>query len=172
MKTDLPPPPDPEKVLADLVGAVRRGIPDPAAWQLVAVANGGIALAARLRESLGASAPVGIVNALFHRDDISLQPILKDFQPTDLPFPVDDARILLIDDVFASGRTLRAALNELFDHGRPAEVRCAVLIDTGCRRLPLLPDFTGARYTPPPASRIQLAPRPGDGKLTLAIVPQ
>jgi pyrimidine operon attenuation protein / uracil phosphoribosyltransferase len=111
----------------------------------VAIANGGCALGTRLHAELAPAADCGLINAAFHRDDIGLKPIPGNFRPTDLPFDIDGRLILLVDDVFASGRTLRAALNELFDHGRPARVLLAVLADTAQRALPLIPDFCGAR---------------------------
>lgn len=123
---------------------------------LVGIANGGLGLTNLLAQELGLGGPTGLVNAVFHRDDIGLKPIPKNFQPTELNFDIDGARIVLVDDVFASGRTVRAALNELFDHGRPAEVRLAVLIDTRQPRLPLRPDFVGLDWQPPSRQKVQL----------------
>lgn len=110
---------------------------------LVGIANGGIDLAQIIAERLPDKPAWGILNALFHRDDVGLKPIPKNFRQSNIGFPIDDAIVVLIDDVFATGRTVRAALNELFDHGRPREVLLAVLVDTGLARLPIRPDCVG-----------------------------
>ncbi len=110
---------------------------------LVGIANGGIDLTAMLARILPERPAWGVINALFHRDDVGLKPIPKNFHQSNLDFPIDDATVILIDDVFATGRTVRAALNELFDHGRPRQVLLGVLVDTGMRRLPIHPDFVG-----------------------------
>lgn len=115
---------------------------------LVGIANGGIELTEILSARLPEKPASGVLNALFHRDDVGLKPIPKNFHQSNIGFPIDDATVVLVDDVFATGRTVRAALNELFDHGRPREVLLAVLVDTGLRRLPIRPDFVGMRLTP------------------------
>lgn len=108
---------------------------------LLGIANGGVELAHRLARSLRAR--VGTVDISFHRDDIGRHPIPKEFAPTQIPADVHGATIILVDDVLFSGRTVKAALDELFDHGRPTKVELAVLVDRGGRRLPLAADFTG-----------------------------
>lgn len=114
---------------------------------VAAIADGGILfgqrLAQALAERLNRPIPCGIVNAAFHRDDIGAKPIPKAFHNTDLPFAVDDAHVLLADDVLGSGRTARAALSELFDQGRPSQVELVVLCDRGNRVLPIQPDYCG-----------------------------
>lgn len=115
---------------------------------LVGIANGGIALAEIIADRLPDKPAWGILNALFHRDDVGLKPIPKNFHQSNIGFPIEDATVILIDDVFATGRTVRAALNELFDHGRPREVLLAVLVDTGQARLPIRPDCVGMRLSP------------------------
>jgi pyrimidine operon attenuation protein/uracil phosphoribosyltransferase len=87
---------------------------------------------------------VGDLDISFHRDDIGKHPIPKEFTPTLLPGDVNGATVLLVDDVLFSGRTVKAALDELFDHGRPAKVELAVLVDRGSRKLPIVADFAGA----------------------------
>jgi pyrimidine operon attenuation protein/uracil phosphoribosyltransferase len=109
---------------------------------LLGIANGGIPLAHRLGSRLGIKR-VGDLDISFHRDDIGRHPVPKEFTPTLLPGDVDGATVLLVDDVLFTGRTVKAALDELFDHGRPAKVELAVLVDRGCRRLPVVADFTG-----------------------------
>jgi len=115
---------------------------------LLGIANGGIVLARRLALRLASLAPglrisPGILDISFHRDDIGRNPIPKEFAPTLIPVDVTGADVVLVDDVLFSGRTIKAALNELFDHGRPAKVELAILIDRGLRRLPVAADYIG-----------------------------
>lgn len=112
---------------------------------LLGIANGGIELANRLAAKLVAKA--GILDISFHRDDIDRHPIPKEFVPTRIPVDVAGATVVLVDDVLFSGRTVKAALDELFDHGRPAKVELAVLIDRGGRKLPVYADYTGIELT-------------------------
>jgi pyrimidine operon attenuation protein/uracil phosphoribosyltransferase len=108
---------------------------------LLGIANGGIELSRRLATKLGAK--TGILDISFHRDDIERNPIPKEFVPTRIPVDVTGATVILIDDVLFSGRTVKAALDELFDHGRPAKVELAILIDRAGRKLPVAADYTG-----------------------------
>jgi len=108
---------------------------------LLGIANGGLELACRLARRLDAKA--GTVDISFHRDDIARHPIPKEFAPSHIPADVQGATIILVDDVLFSGRTVKAALDELFDHGRPAKVELAVLIDRGGRLLPVTADYVG-----------------------------
>lgn len=114
---------------------------------VVGITNGGVLLGQRLAgmigEHLGRTLPVGQVNITFHRDDIGTNPIPKEKEGTQIPGDVTGYVVLLADDVIASGRTIRAALNELFDSGRPAKVELAVLCDRGGRKLPVQPDYLG-----------------------------
>lgn len=109
---------------------------------VLGIANGGITLARRLSTRLGLTR-VGDLDISFHRDDIGHHPVPKEFTPTLLPGDVNGALVLLVDDVLFSGRTVKAALDELFDHGRPATVELAVLVDRGSRKLPITADFSG-----------------------------
>jgi len=109
---------------------------------LLGIANGGITLARRLGARLNLK-HVGTLDISFHRDDIGRNPIPKEFAPTVIPADVNGAVVILVDDVLFSGRTAKAALDELFDHGRPARVELAVLIDRGCHKLPITADFAG-----------------------------
>lgn len=124
-----------------LADAISSRHPDPTGLLLLGIANGGIELARRLAERLRCR--VGTVDISFHRDDIGRHPIPKEFAPTQIPADVQGATIILIDDVLFSGRTVKAALDELFDHGRPNKVELAVLVDRGGRRLPVAADYVG-----------------------------
>ena len=113
---------------------------------LLGIANGGIVLARRLAGLLraaGLQPGLGTIDISFHRDDIGRHPIPKEFVTTMIPHDVNGATVILVDDVLHSGRTVKAALDELFDHGRPEKVELAVLADRGGRRLPLSADFCG-----------------------------
>ncbi|WP_414659967.1 bifunctional pyr operon transcriptional regulator/uracil phosphoribosyltransferase PyrR [Horticoccus sp. 23ND18S-11] len=126
------------KRLADAISS-RHAAPEN--LLLLGIANGGIELARRLARLLKARA--GTLDISFHRDDIGRHPIPKEFAPTHIPADVQNATIILIDDVLFSGRTVKAALEELFDHGRPSKVELAVLVDRGGRRLPVAADYVG-----------------------------
>lgn len=111
---------------------------------LLGIANGGVELARRLASQLARS-QVGTLDISFHRDDIGRHPIPKEFEPTHIPVDVNGASVVLVDDVLFSGRTVKAALDELFDHGRPARVELAILVDRGGRKLPFAADYCGLK---------------------------
>ncbi len=125
---------------------------------IVGIANGGVLFGRRLAWEvsglLGREVPFGTLNAQFHRDDIAHKPIPKAFMRTDIRFDIDGATIILADDVLFSGRTLRAALNELFDHGRPQRVELAALVDRGGRSLPVTADYVGLRVAANAAQQV------------------
>lgn len=124
-----------------LARAIAERHPLTGSLLLLGIANGGIELARRLAARLGAK--TGILDISFHRDDIDRNPIPKEFVPTRIPVDVTGSTVILIDDVLFSGRTVKAALDELFDHGRPAKVELAILIDRTGRKLPVAADYTG-----------------------------
>jgi pyrimidine operon attenuation protein / uracil phosphoribosyltransferase len=131
--------------------------------RLLGIANGGIVLARRLAEKL-ANARVGTLDISFHRDDIDRHPIPKEFAPTHIPADVHGATVILVDDVLFSGRTVKAALDELFDHGRPTQVELAVLIDRGHRRMPLAADYIGLTLTTLATQKVVVTLDPADPK--------
>ena len=113
---------------------------------LLGIANGGIVFCTRLAEQLaksGLQPGTGTIDISFHRDDIGRHPIPKEFSPTIIPHDVNGAAVILVDDVLDSGRTVKAALAELFDHGRPAFVELAVLVDRGGHKLPIAANHCG-----------------------------
>ena len=135
-----------EKAVDGLVSALARRHAATPRLLLLGIANGGVALAARLAHRLrarGVRCGTGTIDISFHRDDISRHPIPKEFAPTLIPHDVNGATVVLVDDVIHSGRTVKAALDELFDHGRPDRVELAVLVDRGGRRLPMNADYRG-----------------------------
>ena len=126
---------------------------------LLGIANGGIVLAARLAARLkkaGLAPGLGTIDISFHRDDIGRHPIPKEFSPTIIPHDVNGAAVILVDDVLHSGRTVKAALDELFDHGRPASVELAVLIDRGGRLLPVAADYIGLTVAATDAEKVKV----------------
>ena len=131
----------------------RRGIANPA---LVGIHTGGVWVAKRLRQRLGIATPLGQLDISFYRDDFSRIGVNPQVRPSELPFDVDGRHLVLIDDVLYTGRTIRAALNELFDYGRPASVLLAVLVDRGGRELPIEANVAGSRLELPPDQHIQL----------------
>ena len=111
--------------------------------RLVGITSGGAWLAQRLQADMGLEGPAGVISSVMHRDDFAQRGLSGGGQ-TLLPFDVSGADIVLIDDVLFTGRTLRAVINELYDYGRPARVRLAVLVDRGGRELPMQADFVAA----------------------------
>nr|WP_230314412.1 bifunctional pyr operon transcriptional regulator/uracil phosphoribosyltransferase PyrR [Candidatus Contendobacter odensis] len=131
----------------------RRGIAEPA---LVGIHTGGVWIAERLRQQLGVTTPLGQLDIAFYRDDFSRIGINPRVRPSELPFDVDGRHLVLVDDVLHTGRTIRAALNELFDYGRPASILLAVLVDRGGRELPIEAHVAGSRLELPASQQIQL----------------
>ncbi len=113
---------------------------------LIGLQTGGVPLAEKLAEALrkieGTEVPVGSLDVAFYRDDIALRPVVPE-APSHVPWDLTDKTVVLVDDVLYTGRTVRAALNALADHGRARAVRLAVMIDRGHRELPIRPDVVG-----------------------------
>ena len=136
--------------------------------KLVGVHTGGVWLAERLRRDLGIAEPVGILDVSFYRDDFDQSGLKPDVRPSQIAFDVAGSHILLVDDVLNTGRTVRAAMNEIFDYGRPAKVDLAVLIDRGGRELPVAAGIVGATIELPPDVAVVLV-RDDDGRLHLTM---
>jgi pyrimidine operon attenuation protein/uracil phosphoribosyltransferase len=163
-------PPDAEALYAQLLTRVRAVLEAEPATRLVGIATGGAWIAERLHADLKQPGACGVVSSVMHRDDFARRGLASSVQ-TRLPFEVDGASLLLIDDVLYTGRTLRAVLNELFDHGRPASVRLAVLVDRGGRQLPIEAQLSMARVEVPAGQSLELA-RDGDGRLRFVLESQ
>jgi pyrimidine operon attenuation protein / uracil phosphoribosyltransferase len=110
---------------------------------MIGIHTGGVWIAERLHAQLGLSQPLGQLNISFYRDDFSRIGMHPQVRPSVLPFNVDNSDLILVDDVLHTGRTIRAALNEIFDYGRPASVTLAVLADRSGRELPIQADVVG-----------------------------
>ena len=139
--------------------------PEPA--YLAGITSGGAWLAERLQRDLGLDGDAGVISSSMHRDDFAQRGLSIGAQ-TVLPFEVDGAHVILIDDVLYTGRTLRAVINELFDYGRPASVQLAVLADRGGRELPIEPKVCAATVTVSADQRLELA-RDADGRLSFVL---
>ena len=124
--------------------------------RLVGITSGGAWLVERLQKDLGLDGAPGVISSAMHRDDFAQRGLSASAQ-TALPFDVNGADILLLDAVLYTGRTVRAVLNELYDYGRPARVRLAVLVDRGGRELPVQADFAAARIVLPASQSLALA---------------
>ena len=124
--------------------------------QLVGIASGGAWLAERLQFDLKLPGKTGTLSSSMHRDDFSRRGLASSSQ-TQLPFDVNGAHLIVVDDVLYTGRTLRAVINELFDYGRPASVKLVVLVDRGGRELPIQPDLAIARVALPASQSLELA---------------
>ena len=122
-------------VLAEKIGVL------PRETALIGIHTGGVWVARSLREKLGNAHEIGNIAVTLHRDDFGARGLHPLKKTSDIGFSVDGRNIVLIDDVISSGRTVRAALNELFDFGRPASVKLAVLVDRGGREMPFAPDY-------------------------------
>ncbi len=134
---------------------------------ILGIANGGIELARRLVAALkkaGLQPGTGTLDISFHRDDIGANPIPKEHAPTLIPHDVNGATVILADDVLHSGRTVKAALDELFDHGRPASVELAVLVDRGGRLLPVAATYTGIALVAYDDEKVRVRLDPADPK--------
>ena len=142
---------DLEAGLKDLLSA--RGIDNPV---MIGIRTGGVWLADNLSKRLGLQEPYGELDISFYRDDFSRIGLNPRVKPSHLPFETEDRDIILIDDVIMSGRTIRAAMNEIFDYGRPASVTLACLVDLGARELPIQPDVVGQRLELASHQRVKL----------------
>jgi pyrimidine operon attenuation protein/uracil phosphoribosyltransferase len=159
---------DAEALYQVLLGQVRSGlagVPDAA---IVGIHSGGAWLAERLAADLGLQQRLGFIDVSFYRDDYAKKGLHPDVKPTQIGFNVDRATIVLVDDVLYTGRTTRAAVNVLFDFGRPARIMLAALADRGGRELPVAADFVATTVTLEAQQSLALA-RAADGQFSLTI---
>ncbi len=160
---------DIDAVLAGMAEALRArlaegGVADPA---MIGIHTGGVWVAERLHRLLGISEPLGTLDISFYRDDFTRVGMNPQVRPSHIPFNVDDRHIVLVDDVLHTGRTIRAALNEIFDYGRPASVTLAVLIERPGRELPIEAQVVGRHLELAPNEYVELG---GPEPLELRVV--
>src|SRR3954464_879098 len=158
--------PDAEKLCESLAAELRPKLTSKTA--MIGLYTGGAWLAERLHGLLGVKEPLGLMDIAFYRDDYHAQGLHHDPKRTRIPFDVSGRNLLLVDDVLYTGRTVRAAMNELFDYGRPESIALVVLADRGGRQLPICAQHCGARIEVPAGLRLRLK-RGADGKLALVL---
>lgn len=155
--------PDAEEVFRNFAIKIRAD--QSKDYSLVGIRTGGVWLVERLHRELAIAKPFGILSASFYRDDFDKIGLHSQTKPSEIPFEVEGAHILLVDDVLNTGRTIRAAINELFDYGRPASVSLAALVDRGGRELPVAAQYVGVALALPADKMLELK-RDVNGKLS------
>tara|TARA_R110001599_G_scaffold64023_3_gene179108 strand:- start:742784 stop:743308 length:525 start_codon:yes stop_codon:yes gene_type:complete len=159
---------DAEALYLSLLSQVKAGLAQVENVAIVGIYSGGAWLAERLAADLQLTERLGFVDVSFYRDDFAEKGLRTDIKPTQIPFDVEGASLLLVDDVLYTGRTTRAAINELFDYGRPARIMLAALVDRGERELPIAADFVAQTITVPDKKLLTLQ-RAEDGRLSLTV---
>lgn len=158
--------PDAEQLLALLIKKIQPDVTNDTA--VVGIHTGGVWLAERIHRILKIKQPVGMLDISFYRDDYSKIGLHPRVKPSQLSFEVENSHIILVDDVLYTGRTIRAAINELFDYGRPTSIHLAVLVDRGERELPIAARYTGTELALPKNSMLELV-QMDDGRLQLEL---
>jgi pyrimidine operon attenuation protein/uracil phosphoribosyltransferase len=159
---------DAEALYAALAQSVKAGLANAKDVAIVGIYSGGAWLAERLAREFQLEDRLGFIDVSFYRDDYAEKGLHAEVKPTHIPFEVEGATIVLVDDVLYTGRTTRAAINELFDYGRPARIMLAALVDRGGRELPISADFVAETVTLADDQQLVLQ-RAGDGRLTLTV---
>lgn len=146
-------------LLQQMASELRTQLPDDVLKQacMVGIHSGGVWVATELHRLLALEAPLGTLDISFYRDDFSRIGMHPQVRPSELPFELEERTIILVDDVLHSGRTVRAAMNELFDYGRPARILLAVLVERGGRELPIQADVCGLSLQLTPAQQVKLS---------------
>ncbi|SBT05769.1 Bifunctional protein PyrR (Includes: Pyrimidine operon regulatory protein; Uracil phosphoribosyltransferase) [Candidatus Accumulibacter aalborgensis] len=158
--------PDAEEQCAALAALIRPCLrPDTV---LVGIHSGGVWVARRLRDLLDLANEIGLIDVSFYRDDYGERGLHARVKPSSIPFDVEGRPLILVDDVLYTGRTTRAAINELFDYGRPASIQLAVLADRGRRQLPICADFCPWRVELDPLHELILS-ADDDGRLQWSV---
>jgi len=158
--------PDAEALCTELVRALKSRVGPGTA--MIGIHTGGAWLAERLHSALGIAEPLGLLDIAFYRDDYDRKGLARDPKRSKIPFDVAGKDLLLVDDVLFTGRTVRAAMNELFDYGRPASISLVVLAERDGRQLPICAQHAGARVEVPEGMRLRLKRR-DDGRLSLEL---
>ncbi|GGI53610.1 MAG TPA: bifunctional pyr operon transcriptional regulator/uracil phosphoribosyltransferase PyrR [Oxalicibacterium sp.] len=159
---------DAEALYQSLAAQVKTALAKAENVGIVGIHSGGAWLAERLAMEMQLGERLGFIDVSFYRDDFAEKGLRTDVKPTQIPFDVDGATILLVDDVLYTGRTTRAAINELFDYGRPARILLAALADRGERELPIAADFVATTISIPDRQQLVLQ-RAEDGRLSLTV---
>ena len=160
--------PDAETLYQKLLVQIKARVANDDHLAIVGIYSGGAWLAERLTADLGLQIKPGLIDVSFYRDDYAEKGLHAEVKPTQIPFDVNGASIILVDDVLYTGRTTRAAINELFDYGRPAKIMLAALLDRGGRELPIAADFVAHTAEFEPSSSVNLR-RADSGQLSFSI---
>ena len=159
--------PDAEALCAALLAQLRPALlPNTV---MIGVHTGGAWIAEKLHAALGLKSPLGTLDISFYRDDFARVGLNPQVKKSAVPFEIENAAIILVDDVLFTGRTVRAAMNEIFDYGRPARIDLAVLVDRGGRELPVAARFVGAKVDLRDNQSLNLA-RDDGGRLSFSLV--
>jgi pyrimidine operon attenuation protein / uracil phosphoribosyltransferase len=158
--------PDAEALCADLVRQLRPHVTPETG--MVGIHTGGAWLAERLHQELALTLPLGMLDISFYRDDYRKSGLHKSVRASKIPFDVNGRHLLLVDDVLYTGRTVRAAMNELFDYGRPESIRLVALVDRGERQLPICAQYVGTSFAVPRGTMLRLD-RDASGRLALRL---
>lgn len=159
--------PDAEQLCERLARELRPRVGPATA--MIGIHTGGAWVAERLHAALGLKEPLGLLDIAFYRDDYAKQGLAKDPKRSKIPFAVEGKDLLLVDDVLHTGRTVRAAINELFDYGRAASIALVVLAERDGRQLPICAQHAGAKIEVPAGVRLRLK-RDDQGGLRLEFV--
>jgi pyrimidine operon attenuation protein/uracil phosphoribosyltransferase len=159
---------DAEALYTVLSERLKAGLKNAENVAIVGIHSGGAWLAERLAMELQLTERLGFIDVSFYRDDYAEKGLHAEVKPTQIPFEVDGATIVLVDDVLYTGRTTRAAINELFDYGRPAKIMLAALVDRGGRELPIAADFIADTIKLSDDQQLVLQ-RADDGRFSLTV---
>jgi pyrimidine operon attenuation protein/uracil phosphoribosyltransferase len=158
--------PDAEQLLEALTERMRPAVGPETG--LIGIHTGGVWIAERLHQSFKLKLPLATIDVAFYRDDYDQRGLHRNPRRSEIPFEVEGRDLILLDDVLYTGRTIRAALNEIFDYGRPAAVKLGALIDRGGRQLPIAAQFVGGTIELPPGRNIGLERDP-KGRLAFVL---
>lgn len=158
--------PDAEQLLTALIEQMRPAVGPETG--LIGIHTGGVWVAERLHQALKLQTPLATLDVSFYRDDYQARGLHRDVKRSEIPFEVEGRDLILVDDVLYTGRTIRAALNEIFDYGRPTAVRLATLVDRDGRQLPVAAQFVGATLALKTGQSIGLR-RDAKGRLELEL---
>ncbi len=141
---------------------------------IIGIRTRGVYIAERIASEIekleGIKPPMGILDISFYRDDLMRKSEWPNVKKTEIPFPVEDKKVILVDDVLYTGRTTRAAIDEIMDYGRPSSIQLVVLVDRGLRELPIQPDYAGSKLDTLSSEEVKVHLRESDGRDEVVII--
>jgi pyrimidine operon attenuation protein / uracil phosphoribosyltransferase len=141
---------------------------------IIGIRTRGVYIAERIASEIekleGIKPPMGILDISFYRDDLMRKSEWPNVKKTEIPFPVEDKKVILVDDVLYTGRTTRAAIDEIMDYGRPSSIQLVVLVDRGLRELPIQPDYAGSKLVTLSSEEVKVHLRESDGRDEVVII--